>query len=64
MTRQIAEDLVSSGRSYVKDLSSRKSGKLFNAELVMTVEDGKARLKLEFPGGKKGGDADDKPDSR
>jgi DNA topoisomerase-3 len=64
MTRQIAEDLISTGRSYVNDLYSRKSGKLFDAELVMTVEEGKARLKLEFPRGKKGGDADEKPDSR
>lgn len=64
MTRQIAENLISSGRSYVNDLYSRKSDKLFNAELVMAIEDGKARLKLEFPGGKKGGDADDKPDNR
>lgn len=57
MTRQIAEELLSSGRTHVTGLYSRKSGKYFSAELVMELEDGKSRFRLEFPK-KKGGDAD------
>ena len=63
MTRQIAEELLSSGRSYISGLYSRKSDKKFSAELVMTIEEGKPRFRLEFPKGKKGGDADDQRSS-
>lgn len=49
MTKDMAVDLLSHGRTYVKGLYSKKRDKCFSADLVMEVKDGKANYALEFP---------------
>jgi len=41
--------LLSDGRCHVKDLYSQKKDKTFAADLILGVEDGKAKFSLEFP---------------
>lgn len=47
--KRMAVDLLSKGRTHVKDLYSQKTGKTFAADLLMKVEDGRANFSLEFP---------------
>ena len=47
--KKMAKDLLENGRTHVKDLYSRKTGKTFAADLLMKVEDGRANFSLEFP---------------
>ena len=49
MTKDMAVDLMSHGRTYVKGLYSKKRDKCFSADLVMEVKDGKVNYALEFP---------------
>ena len=49
MTKDMAVDLLSHGRTYVKGLYSKKRDKCFSADLVMEVKDGKVNYALEFP---------------
>lgn len=45
----MAVDLLKKGRTHVKDFYSVKKDKMFAADLVMRVEDGRAQCSLEFP---------------
>lgn len=49
MDKAIATALLQKGRVTMTDLYSAKKNKYFNADLVMEIEDGKARFQLEFP---------------
>ena len=45
----MAVELLKSGRTHVKGLYSKKKDSKFDADLVLGLEDGKARFSLEFP---------------
>ena len=45
----MAVELLKRGRTHVKGLYSKKKDSKFDADLVLGVEDGKARFSLEFP---------------
>ena len=47
--RRIAEELLDEGRAMLKGLYSQRTGKTFDAVLVLEVEDGRAKFSLEFP---------------
>ncbi|MCC8101486.1 MAG: DNA topoisomerase III [Clostridiales bacterium] len=49
ITKSMAQDFLSKGRTYAEDFYSAKSGKNFAADLVMRVEDGRVRYSMEFP---------------
>ena len=49
MNKKMATDLLKKGRTHVKDFYSVKKDKMFAADLVMCVEDGRAQYSLEFP---------------
>lgn len=49
MDEATAKALLQKGRVTMTDLYSAKKNKYFNADLVMEIEDGKARFQLEFP---------------
>ncbi|MCD8321280.1 MAG: DNA topoisomerase 3 [Oscillospiraceae bacterium] len=49
MTAQIAEKLVRDGRVQLKDCKSQKTGKTYNASLLLSTEaDGRAKFTMEF----------------
>ncbi len=49
MTAQIAEKLVRDGRVRLKDCKSQKTGKTYNASLLLSTEaDGRAKFTMEF----------------
>lgn len=47
--KKMAVELMKKGYVRIKDLYSPKTGKTFEADLHMTVADGKVNFKLEFP---------------
>ena len=49
MNKKMAVELLKRGRTHVKGLYSKKKDSKFDADLVLGVEDGKARFSLEFP---------------
>lgn len=49
ISKKMAAELLSKGKTHVKDLFSAKTGKTFEANLLMTVNDGKVMFSLEFP---------------
>ena len=49
MDKKMAVELLKKGRTHVKGLYSIKKDIKFDADLVLGVEDGKARFSLEFP---------------
>ena len=50
MTAQIAERLLRDGRAKLKDCRSAKTGRTYNADVLLTTEaDGRAQFSLEFP---------------
>ena len=53
MDKKMAVELLKKGRTNVKGLYSQKKDSKFDADLVLGVEDGKARFSLEFPKKKK-----------
>ncbi len=54
MTAQIAEKLVRDGRVRLKDCKSQKTGKTYNASLLLSTEaDGRAKFTMEFDKGGK-----------
>lgn len=53
MTKQTAEKLVRDGRVKLKDCKSQKTGKSYNATVLLETEnDGRPRFKMEFENGK------------
>lgn len=55
MTAQIAERLLRDGRAKLKDCRSAKTGRTYNADVLLTTEaDGRAQFSLEFPDPKGG----------
>lgn len=55
--KKMAVELLKNGRTHVTDFYSQKTGRSFEADLLMEVQDGRASFKLEFPkrkGKKKG----------
>ena len=48
VSRKMAADLLAKGKTHVKDLFSAKTGKTFEAELLMNVDNGKVSYGLEF----------------
>ena len=53
MDKKMAVELLKKGRTHVKGLYSKKKDSKFDADLVLGLEDGKARFSLEFPKKKK-----------
>ena len=53
MDKKMAVELLKNGRTHVKGLYSKKKDSKFDADLVLGLEDGKARFSLEFPKKKK-----------
>ena len=52
MTKQTAEKLVRDGRVKLKDCKSQKTGKTYNASVLLETEnDGRPRFKMEFENG-------------
>ena len=49
VSKKMAAELLAKGKTHVKDLFSAKTGKTFEADLLMTVNDGKVSFSLEFP---------------
>lgn len=49
LDKKMAVDLLKKGRTHVKDFYSAKKDKMFAADLVMRIEDGRAQYSLEFP---------------
>lgn len=49
MDKKMAVELLKKGRTHVKGFYSRKKDIKFDADLVLGLEDGKARFSLEFP---------------
>lgn len=49
INRKMAAELLEHGRTYVKDLYSRKTGKTFAADLLMKMEEKRVSFCLEFP---------------
>ena len=49
VSKKMAAELLTKGKTHVKDLFSAKTGKTFEADLLMTVNDGKPSFSLEFP---------------
>lgn len=49
LEKKMAVDLLKKGRTHVKDFYSTKKDKIFAADLVMRVEEGRAQYSLEFP---------------
>ena len=49
VSKRMAVDLLSTGKTHVKDFFSAKTGKCFEADLLMRVENGKVLFSLEFP---------------
>ena len=47
--RKMADDLLAKGKTHVKDFFSAKTGKTFEADLLMRVDNGKVSFSLEFP---------------
>ena len=53
MDKKMAVELLKKGRTHVKGLYSKKKDSKFDVDLVLGLEDGKARFSLEFPKKKK-----------
>ena len=54
LTKQIAEELLNSGKANLRKCKSRKSGKTYDATLLLDTDDkGQAVFRMEFPGRKK-----------
>ena len=52
LTAQMAERLVRDGRIRVKDCKSQKTGKTYNASVLLSTEaDGRPKFQLEFESG-------------
>ena len=49
ISKKMAVDMLAKGKTHVKDLFSAKTGKTFEADLLMNVDDGKVSFSLEFP---------------
>ena len=49
LTRDMAIDLLADGRTFVRGLYSSKKDKMFSADLVLEIKDGKPSYSLEFP---------------
>ena len=49
----MARELLDKACTHVKGLYSKKKGMKFDADLLLTLEDGKPRFHLEFPKKKK-----------
>ena len=53
-TRQVVDKLLRDGRARLKDCKSQRTGKTYNATVMLTTEaDGRAKFSLEFDGGAK-----------
>ena len=51
-TRQVVDKLLREGRARLKDCKSQRTGKTYNASVILTTEaDGRARFSLEFENG-------------
>ena len=51
-TRQVVDKLLRDGRARLKDCKSQRTGKTYNASVLMTTEaDGRAKFSMEFENG-------------
>ena len=48
LTKKMALELLDTGRTYVEDLYSQKTGRNFAADLLLDTKEGKASFKMEF----------------
>ena len=49
ISKKMAVDMLAKGKTHVKDFFSAKTGKTFEADLLMNVNDGIVSFSLEFP---------------
>ena len=49
ISKKMAADMLTKGKTHVKDFFSAKTGKTFEADLLMSVNDGRVSFSLEFP---------------
>ena len=49
LDKKMAKELLAKACTHVKGLYSRKKDMKFDADLLLTLEDGKPRFHLEFP---------------
>ena len=64
LTSQIVEKLLKDGRARLKDCKSQKTGKTYNADILLTTEaDGRPQFSLEFPDAKEAVVMDEKEHS-
>ena len=49
ISKKMAVDMLAKGKTHVKDFFSAKTGKTFEADLLMNVDDGRVSFSLEFP---------------
>lgn len=49
ISKKMAVDMLAKGKTHVKDFFSAKTGKTFEADLLINVDDGKVSFSLEFP---------------
>ncbi len=49
LDKQMAVELIKNGRVHVKDLYSQKKDKIFTADLLLNIENGRANFKMVFP---------------
>ena len=63
VTAQMVEGLSKDGEVYMEGCTSRKNGRVYNVELIMSVEDdGRPHFSLEFNDHRRVGDDDGKED--
>ena len=53
LDKKMARELLDTACTHVKGLYSKKKDMKFDADLLLTLEDGKPRFHLEFPKKKK-----------
>ena len=49
ISKKMAVDMLAKGKTHVKDFFSAKTGKTFESDLLMNVDDGRVSFSLEFP---------------
>ena len=49
LDKKMAVELLANGRTHADDFYSRKTGKLFSADLLLDTSEGRAAFQMEFP---------------
>ena len=49
LDKKMAVELLTGGRTHADDFYSRKTGKLFSADLLLDTSEGRVAFQMEFP---------------